>query len=126
MHQFLSAVGRPASIVNLDPANDHTSYKPGLDVRELVSLEEIMADEELGPNGGVLHALETIEHEFDWLEDGLAKLENDYILFDCPGQVELFTHHESLRNIIVKLQKKLDYRVRYRPYSTHLQTLANT
>jgi len=35
----------------------------------------------------------------------------DYILFDCPGQVELFTHHSSLRNIFFRLQK-LGYRVR--------------
>jgi len=35
---------------------------------------------------------------------------DDYILFDCPGQVELFTHHSSLRNIFFRLQK-LGYRV---------------
>lgn len=34
----------------------------------------------------------------------------DYILFDCPGQVELFTHHASLRNILFRIQK-LGYRV---------------
>jgi len=34
-----------------------------------------------------------------------------YILFDCPGQVELYTHHESMRNIAVQLQNK-GYRVR--------------
>lgn len=38
---------------------------------------------------------------------------DDYILFDCPGQVELFTHHSSLRNIFFKLQK-LGYRVSLR------------
>lgn len=74
MHQFLSAVGRPSSIVNLDPANDHTSYKPDLDVRSLVGLEDIMKDDELGPNGSVLHALEIVETEFDWLKDGLEGL----------------------------------------------------
>jgi len=36
---------------------------------------------------------------------------DDYVLFDCPGQVELFTHHSSLRNIFFRLQK-LGYRVR--------------
>ena len=35
----------------------------------------------------------------------------DYVLFDCPGQVELFTHHESLRNIFFRIQK-FGYRVR--------------
>jgi GTPase SAR1 family protein len=74
MHQFLSAVGRPCSVVNLDPANDATSYKAALDVRSLVGLEEIMNDEELGPNGGVLHALEALEQDFDWLADGLEEL----------------------------------------------------
>ena len=32
------------------------------------------------------------------------------MLFDCPGQVELFTHHSSLRNIFYRIQK-LGYRV---------------
>ena len=35
---------------------------------------------------------------------------DDYILFDCPGQVELFTHHDSLRRIFRKLEK-LGFRV---------------
>lgn len=34
----------------------------------------------------------------------------DYVLFDCPGQVELFTHHTSLRNIFFRIQK-MGYRV---------------
>ena len=36
------------------------------------------------------------------------------MLFDCPGQVELFTHHESLRNIFFRIQK-MGYRVRFFP-----------
>ena len=69
-----------------------------------------MEQEGLGPNGGVVYALETLEANFDWLRDGLATLGDDYILFDCPGQVELFTHHDSLKRIFKKLEK-LDYRV---------------
>lgn len=38
----------------------------------------------------------------------------DYVLFDCPGQVELFTHHGSLRNIFMRIQK-MGYRVRLPP-----------
>jgi GTPase SAR1 family protein len=81
MHQFMSAIGRPVSVVNLDPANDATNYPVALDVRKLVSLEEIMEDEELGPNGGVLHALETVEREFEWLEDGLKELDGSFSRF---------------------------------------------
>ncbi|PGH17084.1 hypothetical protein AJ80_04957 [Polytolypa hystricis UAMH7299] len=110
MQQFMSAIGRKCSVVNLDPANDRTSYTPALDVRELVTLEEIMAEDTLGPNGGVLYALEEVEENVDWLIEGLKKLGDDYVLFDCPGQVELFTHHSSLRNIFFQIQK-LGYRL---------------
>lgn len=40
----------------------------------------------------------------------LLVVADDYVLFDCPGQVELFTHHSSLRNIFFQIQK-LGYRV---------------
>ncbi|KAJ9193532.1 hypothetical protein DTO207G8_2477 [Paecilomyces variotii] len=110
MHQFMSAIGRKCSVVNLDPANDQTSYPCALDVRDLVTLEEIMAEDTLGPNGGILYALEELEENVDWLKEGLKELGDDYVLFDCPGQVELFTHHSSLRNIIFQIQK-MGYRL---------------
>ncbi|KAK3938778.1 putative GTP binding protein [Diplogelasinospora grovesii] len=110
MHQFMGAIGRQCSVINLDPANDHTNYPVALDIRDLVTLEEIMADDRLGPNGGVLYALEELEHNMEWLENGLKELGEDYVLFDCPGQVELYTHHNSLRNIFYRLQK-LGYRL---------------
>ncbi|WEW56868.1 hypothetical protein PRK78_002323 [Emydomyces testavorans] len=110
MQQFMSAIGRKCSVVNLDPANDRTSYIPALDVRDLITLEEIMAEDTLGPNGGILYAMEEIEQNFDWLKEGLEKLGDDYVLFDCPGQVEIFTHHSSLRNIFFQIQK-LGYRL---------------
>lgn len=105
VHQFMGAIGRPCSVVNLDPANDKTNYPCALDIRDLITLEEVMGNDDLGPNGGVLYALEELEHNFEWLEEGLKELGDDYILFDCPGQVELYTHHNSLRNIFFKLQK---------------------
>jgi GTPase SAR1 family protein len=126
----MGAIGRKSSVVNLDPANDRTTYPCAVDVRELITLDEIMKDEELGPNGGVLYALEELENNMEWLEQKLAQLggntalevltvlcspsSDDYILFDCPGQVELFTHHSSLRNIFFRIQK-LGYRVRSIP-----------
>ncbi|KAI4287866.1 MAG: hypothetical protein L6R35_002871 [Caloplaca aegaea] len=110
MQQFLSAIGRKCSVVNLDPANEHTSYPCALDIRSLVTLEEVMADEALGPNGGVLYALEELEHNVEWLQRGLDGLGEDYVLFDCPGQVELFTHHASLRNVFFRIQK-MGYRL---------------
>ena len=34
-----------------------------------------MKEEGLGPNGGVLHALEALEQDFEWLADGLKELD---------------------------------------------------
>ena len=105
VHQFLGAIGRQCSVVNLDPANDKTNYPCAIDIRKLVTLEEVMKDDKLGPNGGILYALEELENNFDWLEESLGEIQQDYILFDCPGQVELYTHHNSLRHIFLKLQR---------------------
>ena len=74
MQQFMTAIKRKCSVVNLDPANDHTSYQPEVDVRDLVTIDEIMEQEVLGPNGGILYALEELEHNFDWLEERLKAL----------------------------------------------------
>lgn len=82
----MSAIGRKCSVVNLDPANDQTSYPCALDVRDLVTLEDIMAQEELGPNGGTLYAIEELEHNFEWLENGLKKLGGGF----CPGCGSLY------------------------------------
>ncbi|CAD0098875.1 unnamed protein product [Aureobasidium mustum] len=110
MHQFLTAIDRKCAVVNLDPANDKTSYPCALDIRDLVSLEEVMEQEELGPNGGVMYALEELQENFEWLEEGLKELSDSYILFDCPGQVELFTHHNTMPNLFHRLEK-IGYRI---------------
>lgn len=79
MHQFLSAIGRKASVVNLDPANDpETLYPCALDVRDLVRLEDVQREEELGPNGAVLYALEELEENWEWMEEGLRGLGGEF------------------------------------------------
>ena len=34
-----------------------------------------MADDKLGPNGAVLYALEELEHNWEWMVQGLKSLE---------------------------------------------------
>ncbi|GAB7343308.1 hypothetical protein MBLNU457_1358t1 [Dothideomycetes sp. NU457] len=110
MQQFMTAIDRKCSVVNLDPANDKTNYSPALDIRDLVPLEEVMEKEELGPNGGVLYALEELEENWEWFQEELENLSDSYVIFDCPGQVELFTHHETLPRVFHKIEK-LGYRL---------------
>lgn len=67
----MRAVARPCSVGNLDPANDNIPYEASFDVRELVNVDEVMEREELGPNGGVLWAMEEVEASIDWLLERL-------------------------------------------------------
>lgn len=65
----------------------------------------------LGPNGGIMFCIEYLLKNMDWLTDKLKELgEDHYILFDFPGQVELFTHHSAVKDILHGLEKA-DYRL---------------
>ncbi|CAM9824644.1 unnamed protein product [Discosporangium mesarthrocarpum] len=112
MYQYLKALGRDAAVVNLDPANygEGLPYEPVLDIGELVSLETVMEEFDLGPNGGMLYCLEYLEKNVDWLVENLSKIRGKYLIFDFPGQVELFTHCQCVQNIVHRLQKE-DFRL---------------
>ena len=88
MYQFMGAIGRQCSVVNLDPANDHTNYPCALDIRELITLEEIMEQDELGPNGAVLYALEELENNGEWFERKLKALEGISIRCICEDSTD--------------------------------------
>ncbi|KAG9985818.1 putative ATP binding protein, partial [Aureobasidium melanogenum] len=51
-----------------------------------------------------------LQENFEWLEEGLKELKDSYVLFDCPGQVELFTHHNTMPNLFHRLEK-IGYRL---------------
>ncbi|XP_070553059.1 GPN-loop GTPase 2-like [Ptychodera flava] len=106
MKQFLEGIGRKVAIVNLDPANDVMPYEPSVDLSTLVTLSDVMDNLKLGPNGGLLYCMEYLEKNTDWLQRQLKEHTKDkYVLFDCPGQVELYTHHSSLKKVAGFLQK---------------------
>jgi len=109
VRQFLNGIERNTIIVNLDPANSLVE-NCDVDINELISLEPVMNNLNLGPNGGLLYCIEYLEKNFDWLQTKLSNFTEDYILFDCPGQVELYTHHNSMRNIF-KLMEKEGFRI---------------
>lgn len=108
MQQFLTLLGRQVAVVNLDPANDCLPYDCAIDVRELISLEDVQESEGLGPNGGLFFCIEFLEQNLDWLLERLAPLlsAGRYLLFDCPGQVELFTLHRGITKILKALTDK--------------------
>ena len=47
-------------------------YDCSIDVRELVSVEDVMAEMNLGPNGGLVYAMEYLVENIDWLQASVA------------------------------------------------------
>ncbi|KAJ6632840.1 GPN-loop GTPase 2 [Pseudolycoriella hygida] len=104
MNEFLKKLDRKTTIVNLDPANEQMMYEPSIDIMKLVTVEDVMEHYHLGPNGALMYCMELLEQNFDWLLEQLKSSPFNYFLFDCPGQVELYTHHRSMANIFSKLE----------------------
>jgi GPN-loop GTPase len=129
---------RVVEIVNLDPACENFTYQPIVDIRDLIQLDDAMEDEELhyGPNGGLIFCLEFLMNNEEWLrgklrfvmkyfklifnvtEDQLcggeetedADPDDDYVIFDMPGQLELYTHLDMGKKL-VKLLESWNFRV---------------
>lgn len=105
MREFLGRIGRKVAVVNLDPANEGMPYPCAVDISELITLPDVMESLKLGPNGGLIYCMEYLEANLDWLQEKLAAFRGHYYLFDCPGQVELYTHHSALKNVFAQMAK---------------------
>ncbi|NXH67775.1 GPN2 GTPase, partial [Hydrobates tethys] len=105
MQEFMGRIGRKVTVVNLDPANEAMPYRCAVDIAELITLPDVMENLKLGPNGGLIYCMEYLEANCDWLREKLAEFRDRYYLFDCPGQVELYTHHDALKNVFAQLAK---------------------
>lgn len=107
MVEHCQALNRSVQVVNLDPAAEHFEYPVMADIRELIQVDDVMEDDSLrfGPNGGLIFCMEYFANNFDWLEESLGHVEDDYILFDCPGQIELYTHLPVMKQLVEQLQQ---------------------
>lgn len=105
---------RSAFYVNLDPAAETFEHQPDLDIKELISLKDAMEEVGLGPNGGLIYCFEFLMENLDWLTEALDSLTEDYlIIFDMPGQIELYTHIPILPTLMRFLSRpgSLDIRM---------------
>lgn len=89
----LRANRRSAIYINLDPAATSFVYEPDIDIKELISLDDVMEEMGLGPNGGLIYCFEFLLENLDFLTDPLETVSEEYlIIIDMPGQIELYTH----------------------------------
>lgn len=99
--QWLDDAGVDAIIVNMDPGADTLPYEPDIDIREWISLDEVMQEYSLGPNGAQIVAADLMAFNIKNMMNVLATYKTDYVLVDTPGQLELFAFRES-SNITVR------------------------
>ncbi|KAK0173911.1 hypothetical protein PV328_007048 [Microctonus aethiopoides] len=107
MSNFLEKMGRKIAIINIDPANENMEYKATVDITELIKHDEVMNTYSLGPNGALVYCMEFLEANTDWLIKKILDLKDHYIIIDCPGQIELYTHHKSITKIVERMSENL-------------------
>lgn len=105
-------------VANLDPAAERFKYALSFDIRDLISVDDVMSELHLGPNGALMYCMEYLVDNIDWLRDQLEGfLEDDYLLLDCPGQIELYSHVPVMKRV----------RAPRRPHThTHARTHSRT
>ncbi len=64
-----------------------------------------MEEMEYGPNGGLVFCMEYLLQNIDWLLDQLGDFSDDYLIFDCPGQIELYSHVPLMRSLVDQIQQ---------------------
>ena len=96
---------RTIHVANLDPAAEDFGYQLAFDIRDLISVEEVMEELGLGPNGALVYCMEYLLSNLDWLQEKLEEFgEDEYLILDCPGQLELYTHIPLMRNLIDRMR----------------------
>lgn len=72
-------------------------YQANIDIRDTVNYKEVMKQYNLGPNGGILTALNLFATRFDQVLGYVDKRapELDLVFLDTPGQIEIFTWSAS-------------------------------
>ena len=109
MREHYEMLKRPAYCINFDPACEDFKYEPIIDIRDLISLDDVTDPAEnlrLGPNGGLVYCMEFFSKNMEWLDEVLSEStgEDDVIFIDCPGQIELYTHLDVFSLIIKKFE----------------------
>ena len=116
--------------VNLDPGVENLPYLPDVDIRDWISLNEVMKNYGLGPNGAQIACADMIALNAEDIKNSINSFQSDYILIDTPGQLELFVFRESGKYIIDYIDKEhsiiaylIDYSLAKNPSSFVSQML---
>ncbi len=92
--------GYNAITVNLDPGIENAPYVPDVDIREWIKLRDIMKEHGVGPNGAQIIAADMLAMNINEMKEIIESFETEYVIFDTPGQMELFVLRQSGKYLI--------------------------
>ena len=106
MQDHAQTIKRNLRVINLDPAAESFKYHCDIDVRDLISVKDVMEKKKLGPNGALIFCMEYLIKNITWLDDQVSVLgDNVYFILDCPGQLELYSHYSIMKSLTISLRK---------------------
>ncbi len=100
LHKWCNIHGLDAITVNLDPGAENLPYTPDIDIRDWISLTEVMEEHNLGPNGAQIACADMLALNTSEIQESISTFKTDYILLDTPGQLELFVFRETGKLIV--------------------------
>jgi GTPase SAR1 family protein len=98
--QWMINQGLDAIMVNLDPGADNLPYVPDVDIRDWISLEDVMESYGLGPNGAQIACADMLALNTSDVKESIESFKTEYVLMDTPGQLELFVFREAGKYIV--------------------------
>uniref|UniRef100_A0A0N4ZWV0 GPN-loop GTPase 2 n=1 Tax=Parastrongyloides trichosuri TaxID=131310 RepID=A0A0N4ZWV0_PARTI len=102
--EIFTALKRPYKVINLDPANDILPFDADVDINELITVQQVMKEKNLGPNGALVYCIKYLLANIEWLKEKLQNFDH-YLIIDMPGQLELYATHDDVKNIIKELER---------------------
>ncbi len=95
LEKWLVGLEMSVAIVNIDPGVDDPPYTSDVDIREYVDYGEIIQKFGLGPNGALVASIDLAVNYVQDIRDEMIDTAVDYVIVDCPGQMELFAYRNS-------------------------------
>lgn len=77
VNSYLHSRDQPPYVLNLDPAVIHLPFEANIDIRDTVDYAEVMKQYNLGPNGGIMTALNLFTTKFDQVLGHVEKRANE-------------------------------------------------
>jgi len=113
LQEMCSKLKRNTIVINLDPANDNIPGKVDFDIQSIITVKDVMKEHSLGPNGALLYCMETLADNVHQVTNAIKPLikPTTYFLIDFPGQVELYTHSDSMQRFISEFSKDLNVKL---------------